>query len=249
MSGGTRVKTHAGVQLSLPPGFNLVTLREVGDAFEHARENAEELGAGTLVFVGRFDLCEFAVVLEPDEPLSTARRAFYAGMCALGDALASHSPPERQITFDWPDTVQVNGGLIGGGQIAWPDGPEQRQPKWLVFGAMIRTVSLAEGDPGLRPLASALEDEGFEDFSAADLAGSFSRHLMTAFDKWHEHGFGEMSKDYLSRLKPDKGVSRSVADNGDLLIRRIAKSDIERRQLVPALRAPSWFDPKTRGPR
>ena len=40
-------------------------------------------GAGTLVYVGRFDLAEFAVVLEPEEPLRTARRALYAGMVAL----------------------------------------------------------------------------------------------------------------------------------------------------------------------
>ena len=48
----------------------MVTLREVGDAFAHAKANAAALGAGTLVFVGRFDLAEFAVVLEPDEPLA-----------------------------------------------------------------------------------------------------------------------------------------------------------------------------------
>ena len=75
------------MQIDLPPGYRLVTLREVGDAFAHARTHAAEVGAGTLVFVGRFDLAEFAVVLEPEEPLRTARRAFYAGMAAMADAL------------------------------------------------------------------------------------------------------------------------------------------------------------------
>jgi Biotin/lipoate A/B protein ligase family len=55
--------------LDLPPPFRLVTLREVGDAMVHATEIAAAEGAGTLVHVGRFDLAEFAVVLEPDEPL------------------------------------------------------------------------------------------------------------------------------------------------------------------------------------
>src|SRR5262249_40327047 len=77
---------------------------------------AAEQGAGTLVYVGRFDLAEFAVVLEPEEPLETARRALYAGLNALADALAVHAPPERPITFDWPDGVRVNGGLVGGGR-------------------------------------------------------------------------------------------------------------------------------------
>lgn len=62
--------------LDLPPPYSLITLREVGDAFAHAKSVATEAGAGTLVYVGRFDLAEFAVVLEPDEPLREARRAF-----------------------------------------------------------------------------------------------------------------------------------------------------------------------------
>jgi Biotin/lipoate A/B protein ligase family len=77
--------------LDLPPPFRLVTLREVGDAFAHAVRVAGEEGAGTLVHVGRFDLAELAVVLEPQEPLRSARRALYAGLCALGDALAAHA--------------------------------------------------------------------------------------------------------------------------------------------------------------
>ncbi|HEY7548713.1 MAG TPA: biotin/lipoate--protein ligase family protein, partial [Hyphomicrobiaceae bacterium] len=77
--------TDRALALDLPPPFQLVTLREVGDAFAHAQAVASERGAGTLVHVGRFDLSEFAVVLEPDEPLASARRAFYAGMVALRD--------------------------------------------------------------------------------------------------------------------------------------------------------------------
>jgi biotin-(acetyl-CoA carboxylase) ligase len=78
---------------------------------------AGEQGAGTLVYVGRFDLVEFAVVLEPDEPLPQARRAFYAGMVALADALAAHAQPETAITVEWPDSISVNGGLVGGGRL------------------------------------------------------------------------------------------------------------------------------------
>jgi hypothetical protein len=248
MSAGIRTRTQVGSQLSLPPGFRSVTLREVGDAFVHARTHAAELGAGTLVFVGRFDLSEFAVVLEPDEPLSAARRAFYAGMSALGNSLAAYAPPEKPIEFVWPDAIRVDGGLVGGGQLAWSDGPEDEPPQWLVFGAMIRTVSVAEGDPGLRPLSAALEEEGFEELGAGRLAESFARHLMAAVDMWGEEGFGAVAKDYLGRLSPEKGVGRNIADNGDLLVRRTGTPEVERRPLKPALATPSWFDPKTRGP-
>src|SRR5712691_13058192 len=84
-------------ELALPPPFSAVRLREVGDAFAHAISIAADQGAGTLVYVGRFDLAEFAIVLEPDEPLLKARRAFYAGMAALADALAAHAQPETSI--------------------------------------------------------------------------------------------------------------------------------------------------------
>src|ERR1700681_201846 len=100
-----RTRKSPGLTLDLPPPFRLAMLREVGDAFAHACAHAAELGAGTLVFVGRFDLAEFAVVLEPDEPLASARRAFYACMVALGDALAAMAPPEQPIVIEWPDAI------------------------------------------------------------------------------------------------------------------------------------------------
>ena len=45
---------------------------------------------------------------------------------------------------------------------------------------MIRTVSMGEGEPGLRPLVAALEEEGFDDVGAGQLVESFARHLMVA---------------------------------------------------------------------
>ncbi|MEA3026247.1 MAG: hypothetical protein QOF91_1532 [Alphaproteobacteria bacterium] len=249
MPSETRLNTPFAMAPDLPPGFRLVTLREVGDAFAHARANAAELGAGTLVFVGRFDLAEFAVVLEPDEPLRTARRAFYAGMAALTDALIALAPPEKPITCVWPDAITVDQGLVGGAQFAWPGGPEDEPPQWLVFGGMIRTVSMAEGDPGLRPLSTAIEAEGFDEAGAAVLVGSFARHLMVQFDAWQEFGFKEIAKTYLTRLAPEKGTRRDIDDNGDLLVRRMDRSDVERRPLVAALAKASWLDPKMRGPR
>jgi biotin-(acetyl-CoA carboxylase) ligase len=236
--------------LDLPPPFRLVTLREVGDAFSHAAQIAAEEGAGTLVHVGRFDLAEFAVVLEPEEPLRRARRALYAGLAALADALAVHAPPECPIVFDWPDAVRVNGGLVGGVRLAWPpSADENAPPPWLVFGAMIRTVAMGEEEPGLRPLSAALEEEGFDDLGSGALVESFARHLMVAFDTWHESGFDAVAKNYLARLTPESGVRRDIDDNGDLLLRRMAAPMAERRSLVQALAQPSWLDPVTGGPR
>ena len=96
-------------------------LREFGDAFAHAATLAPQHGAGTLVYVGRFDVAEFAVVLEPADPLIRARRVFYAGMGALADAIAGAAPPETAIHIKWPDALYVNWGFVGGGRLAWPE--------------------------------------------------------------------------------------------------------------------------------
>ena len=144
----TRLCTSSKPALDLPPPFRLVTLREVGDAFAHATRVATEEGAGTLVYVGRFDLAEFAVVLEPEEPLKTARRAVYAGLTALADALAVHAPPERPITFDWPDGVRVNGGLVGGARLAWPQGGANAQARALHRCQSSLPTSLVRAQPG-----------------------------------------------------------------------------------------------------
>jgi hypothetical protein len=245
-----RLRRSSKPALDLPPPFRLVTLREVGDAFAHAVGIAAEEGAGTLVHVGRFDLAEFAVVLEPEEPLRSARRALYAGLTALADALAAHAPPERPITFDWPDAVRVDGGLVGGARLAWPPAADEDEPPaWLVFGAMIRTVAMGEEEPGVRPLSATLEEEGFDDLGSGALVESFARHLMVAIDAWQERGFGAVAQNYLARLVPERGVRRDIADNGDLLIRRVAAPKDERRSLLRALAQPSWLDPATGGPR
>lgn len=236
--------------LNLPPPFRAVALREVGDAFAHAVSIAEREGAGTLVHVGRFDLAEFAVVLEPDEPLRTARRTLYAGLAALADTLAAHAPPEKPINIVWPDAIVVDSGLVGGGRLAWPAGAdEDAPPPWLVFAAMIRTVAIGEEEPGLHPLAAALDDEGFLDLGSERLIEGFARHLMVAVDTWQQDGFAEVANRYLSRLALERGVRRNIDDNGDLLLRPAGTSRIERRALVTALAHPSWLDPATKGPR
>jgi biotin-(acetyl-CoA carboxylase) ligase len=244
----SRIRTPYAAALDLPPPFRLITLREAGDAFAHATAIAAEAGAGTLVWVGRFDLVEFALVVEPEEPLKTARRTFYAGMAALADALLVHAPPEKLIAFDWPDAIFVDGGLIGGARLGWPDAAaEDAPPDWLVFGAMIRTVTTAAGEPGLRPFAAALEEEGFDDLGSGRLVEGFARHFMVGVDAWKESGFAAVAKSYLQWLPTETGVRRDIDENGDLMVRRMG--NVERRPLLPRLAEAAWLDPQTHGPR
>jgi hypothetical protein len=248
MHGQSRLRSAP--TLDLPPPFSLVTLREIGDAFAHAQAIASENGAATLVHVGRFDLSEFAVVLEPDEPLAIARRAFHVCMVALYDALLAHAPPERPIEIRWPDAIHVDGGLVGGGRLAWPAGTDEAAvPEWLVFGASIRLVSLGKEEAGLRPLATALEQEGFDDMGAGRLVESFARHLMLALDAWRAGELAAVTRRYLDRLRLEKGAIPALGREGDLLVRWRGKAEPDRHRLADALAYPSWLDPATGGPR
>jgi biotin-(acetyl-CoA carboxylase) ligase len=229
-----------------------MALREVGDAFDTALSTAAEAGAGTLVWVRRFDLVEAAVVLEPEQPLLHARRVLYAGMNAAADALANHCPPEKPIAFAWPDTIMLDGGLVGGMRLGWPDGTgEHDVPQWMVLGLMLRSTIHASRRPrwtGPGPDSTSLEDEGFAILSPADIISSYSRHLMAHIDRWLHDGFKDIGREYLARLMPEPGARFGIDMNGDLLVRKHANRGAERRSLTQALTLCAWLDHATGEP-
>jgi biotin-(acetyl-CoA carboxylase) ligase len=230
----------------------LVALREHGDAFAHACAVAAEAGAGTLVWVRRYDLVEFAVVLEPDEALQSARRALFAGMNATADAIAAHCPPEREVSFGWPDTILFDGGVLGGARLGWPgDCAESDVPAWLVFGVMLRAADMAHIDEVQSAAGVSLMGEGFQMIETDAIVESFSRHLMTAFDKWNERGFEPIARDYFERVpKAKAGERRGIDANGDLLTSLPSeKGPPQRTGLVAALAKVAWYDSNHRGPK
>jgi len=238
--------------LDLPPGYTLVALREYGDAFAHGCAIAADAGAGTLIWVRRYDLVEFAVVLEPEEPLVSARRGFFAGMNAVADAIAAHCPPEREVNFDWPDAIRFDGGLLGGARLGWPaDCAEADVPAWLVFGVILRAADMAHVEEVQAAAGVSLLSEGFEMVDTDAIIGSFARHLMTGFDQWNERGFEAIARDYLARLPRRKaGERRSIDLNGDLLVRPgTGSGPPDRTSLVDALAKVAWKDPQARGPK
>jgi biotin-(acetyl-CoA carboxylase) ligase len=244
----SRIHTPYTPKLDLPPAFREVSLREAGDAFGHAVAIAPKEGAGTLVWVRRFDVVEFALVIEPDEPLATARRSYYVAMCALFDALAVHAPPERHIQFVWPDAIMVEGGLVAGARLGWPEGADEKAPaEWLVFGAMIRAAIMEAGEPGTRPDSVSLEDEGFDELGSGRLVESFARHFMMWVDSWQQDGFRPVAEHYLERLSAVEPVERSIDGFGDLLTRKKGKLDTNKQRLVTALSKQDWYDAESRG--
>ena len=143
-------------------------------------------------------------------------------MVALTDALRAYAPPSKPITIDWPDAVRIDGGLVGGGRMGWPlAAGEDAPPPWLVFGAMIRTVAMNDDDPGIHPLASALDQEGFGEAGAAQITESFARHLMLALDGWRVDGFDSVARNYLTRMPRERRTVQRIDYCGDVLTRRI----------------------------
>ena len=236
--------------LDLPPGFRAVPLREYRDAFTHAQAIAAEEGAGTLVWVRRFDTIEAAVVLEPEQALGEARCALYAGMNALADALATHCPPEKPLEFVWPDTILLDGGIVGGCRIAAAAHAGLHEvPDWLVLGLQVRSVVHVILDHRFVK-GTSLASEGFEMLAGAKVIESFARHLMATFDGWRSGGFRIVAERYVARLQAIKSMRQAIdADNGDLLQRELsAVRDIVRTPLAPRLFAPQWLDPATGEP-
>lgn len=240
----SRVNDPAVDSLNLPSAFRIVPMRESGNAFAQAQAIAPKEGAGTLVWVGRFDVVEFAVVLEPDEPLRSARRVIYAGLAALADALAVYAPPERTLLFDFPATLFFDGGLAGGGQLAWPaDAKENESPDWLVFGAMIRTHIMNGAEPGQTPDRVGLADEGFAELGAGRLVESFARHFLMYLDYWQNGEFNKIAESYIHRLVPPaEKVQRTIDGAGDLLTRKVGKASVEKQKLLPAIERARWLD-------
>lgn len=236
-------------KLDLPPGFRAITVREYRDAFADAQVFAADEGAGTLIWVRRFDTVEAAVVLEPEMPLAAARLALYAGMNAAADALGQYCPPEKPLEFTWPDTILLDGGIIGGCRLAWTPGTAETDiPDWLVLGVFIRcTVQMS----ALRTFdkGTSLETEGFEIMDGKHILESFTRHLLAGFDGWQSAGPKAMSERYLGRLTAAKGVKRGLDVNGDLLTRKLPTlKEVTRQPLTAALAVPLWLDPATGEP-
>jgi hypothetical protein len=235
--------------LILPPVFSLMVTEGPESAFDEARAVAASGDAtGRLVWRRSAEVFDLAVILEPDEPLAQARRAFFAGMVALADAIGAHGPPEIPVTFDWPDTVRFDGARLGGGRLGWPPAcGEDEVPDWLVFSATVIASKAWAGDPGLTPDSTSLENEGFDvEDGHAPLVESFARHLMKAFAVWDEDGFAGIERRYLRRLAdggPSARMGRIDA-NGDLLA-----DGGERHPLVAVLTGVAWRDPHTGEPR
>lgn len=229
---------HALARGPLPPPFELTTLRERGDAFAEAIRLAPTRGAGALVRTGRFDALEFALVLEPDEPLARARVAFPLCMGALASALALHVPPQRPLSIRWPDAFLLDTVIHGGARLAAPPAArEEAAPGWIVFGACVALERARGADA---PMAMSLAEAGLDEIDPMRLLADFCAHLLSIFDLRAHDGLPAAATAYLSRLDIGKaGIEKRLAENGDLLLARPGGE--ERLSLAASLDPARWL--------
>jgi hypothetical protein len=224
-------------RLILPPPYSPRRI-EAGDVLEEALRLAPEEGAGTLVWRHGGGVLAFAVVLEPEQALAQARMAFFAGMCALGDALAAHCAPDRPVRFGWPDAIVYDAARLGGARFAAPEAcAETDVPDWMIFAVELIAERDHLVDPGAFPESTSLKEEEFE--PAEDILASFASYLMLWFDRWAHQGLQVMVAHYLERLDPPlEAGARSLAD-GDL-VERLPSGEVRQETLADGLAACRW---------
>lgn len=193
---------------ALPSVFTpIIALREGGDALAHACALAPEKGAGTLVWVRSWARAEAAIVLEPEESLPAAMLALHAASIALADALGAYGPPDIPLIFDWPNTLRLNGAVVGQTRLGLPPNlaPGGSLP-WLVVGMELRFAEYADGEPGDKPDRTSLLAEGYDDLTPALLVAAWARHFMATVADWQGRGFRTLAERYLARLDPKLGA-------------------------------------------
>lgn len=233
-------QTIAPARVDLPPAFALHR-SDARDVVAEAARLAPGHGAGLLVMHESPGLLAFAVVLEPEQPLAEARRAFLLGMTALADALGAHCPPERPVRLEWPDRVIYDAARLGGGRLAVAPGcAEDQVPDWMVFGAELIADRDHLAEPGRHPDSTSLKEEAFD--PAELIVSTFASYMMLYFDRWKHDGFDAVTNRYLMRVDPPllRGVRRI---EGDRLFEMTPSGGGRRfAALAEALAAQDWRD-------
>jgi len=230
--------------LILPPPYAQHRI-DAGDVVDEAVRLAPQEGAGALVWRHGGGVLAFAVVLEPEQPLAEARMAFFAGMAALGDALAAHCAPDRTVRVGYPDVLLYDGARLGGARLVTPQHcADDEVPAWMVFAVELIAERDHLTEPGAWPESTSLKEEEFA--AAEGIVESFASYLMFWFDRLTHRGLGSVVERYLERLDPPlESGARTLAD-GDL-IERLPSGEISRHSLAAGLAACRWRDKE--GPR
>lgn len=118
----------------------------------------------------------------------------------------------------------------GSASVAKPD--PTAAPGWLTIALSLQIAPLLADDPGRRPDATALAEEGCGDVTAADLLGAWARHLMFWIYRWEEDGARPIIEAWSARAlgrgetvalhfgaRAETGLFLGLDDTGALLLK------------------------------
>ncbi|MDA1100593.1 MAG: hypothetical protein O2967_16570 [Proteobacteria bacterium] len=200
----------------LPPMFDLHPLADVAQVRAKARRLAAGGGeAGTFIWApheGQFSAC---LILAPDEPLHTAALAIYLGMLALGDAVGTLIPPGIDLTFRWPNQLNLNAARLGAVDLDLPPNTgADEMPEWLLLSF---TLAINAGGADVNLDTTTLEDEGCLDIESAALLEALARHALVWSNRWQDDGFAPVRSAWAARVAAETELVPLKIGNGRFL--------------------------------
>lgn len=238
---------------SLPPLYRPLAVASDVDPFAHGIDlAAADADPGTLVWSQGEAACECALVLAPEHSLKQSFPVVQVLMLGIGDALGALIPPVVAVTYGWPDRIEVNGGLVGGVRLAWPEsGVPDAVPDWMVAGFGIALRGGWGEDRSNDLHRTTLQEEGCGDVTALDLLETFSRHFLSWINRWQDSGIEPVHQAWLSRATGlgkaitfevnghvRDGIFSGLGDTGAL---RLLKNGITQTvALDDAMKIPTW---------
>lgn len=206
-----------------------------GIAVEPARDTAGaalsalaggKASAGDVFWSQSQDRLNFAVVLEPDQPLSRSAHMLPLMLVAFGDAFGAVAPPEISVHYRWPGDILVNGAKAGAVSLAVPAGTgRDTVPDWMVLSVDVAvTLDLSVENPGELPDRTTLHEEGAGEVTSIGLLESVSRHFLTWLDTWIHDGFKDIHENWVGRAA-GKDADITIHHNGEALSGRFAGMD------------------------
>lgn len=186
--------------LEFPP--LLTGIAVAGDPVQAALASvADEVEPGTVFYGSDPARLQTAIVLAPEEPLSSAARVAFAMALGLNDALGALAPPEVGVHLTWPDRIKVNGAHCGTLTLAASTDDPHAEPDWLIVGLEVPLILPGATEPGHDPDRTSLHEEGCAGLLSPDLIEAWSRHMMNWLHIYLTEGFEPLHREW--RAKAD----------------------------------------------
>ena len=133
--------------------------------------------------------------------------------------------PRRRWPCAGPAPLLVNGATCGRLLLASPpDAAEAACRHGWWWASRSRWPFRPGRNRASIPARTCLEEEGFEELTAAALTATWARHLMAGLDQWQARGPRRLSEDFLGRLldfRDEAGLRRGIDPaSGALVLER-----------------------------